>query len=126
MVKKILAGLLAVAVMMSMAACGKNHNAEDNSVTTEPRICFECKKPVEGIGYECDGQVYCGKSCAGPGALCARCGGDIEDILNKIKEENAIENATNPIPGMSEPGPSAILYEGKLYCSEECAFAYYH
>lgn len=125
--KKFLTVLMAVVVLMSVVACSDNAPKvkEPTAAPTEPRVCDKCGASVEGIGYEYDGHVYCNKDCAGASVACARCGGDIEEILNKIKEENAIKDATNPIPGMSEPGSEAILYEGKLYCSVECAFPDY-
>lgn len=48
--KKILVSLMAVAMLLSMTACGKK--------------CAYCDEKIEGDGYEYDGEKYCNELCA--------------------------------------------------------------
>lgn len=105
MIKKILICALTVLMLLSMAACGKE--------------CDYCGQRIKGEAVE---GKYCKQNCALASKGCARCGADIKEVLKRREEENAIKDATNPIPGMSEPEPNAIVYEGKMYCSDECAW----
>ena len=48
--KKILVSLMAVAMLLSMAACGKK--------------CAYCDSKIDGDGFEYDGKDYCNMICA--------------------------------------------------------------
>lgn len=105
MIKKILAAALAVLMLVAMTACGKE--------------CDYCGQTIKGEAIE---GKYCKQNCAMASKGCARCGRDIKEVLAEREEENKIKDATNPIPGMSEPEPNAIVLEGKMYCCEDCAY----
>ena len=53
--KKILVSLMAVAMLLSMTACGKK--------------CAYCDEKIDGKGYEPEGEKYCNELCAAADAL---------------------------------------------------------
>lgn len=107
MIKKILAAALAVLMLVAMTACGKE--------------CDYCGKSIKGEAVE---GHYCTTRCALATKGCARCGGNIVEILESLEAQDRIDEATDPNleEGRSYPERAAYIYEGKMYCSEDCAY----
>lgn len=107
MIKKILICALTVLMLLSMAACGKE--------------CDYCGQKIKNEAIE---GKYCKERCALASKGCARCGANIVEVLEELEAQDRIDEATDPNleAGKSYPERTAYIYEGKMYCSEDCAY----